>query len=53
VDRHGNTSAASIPIALAHAAPKPGQRILLTAFGSGYTWGSTLLTWPELRLDGD
>jgi 3-oxoacyl-[acyl-carrier-protein] synthase-3 len=53
VDRCGNTSAASIPLALAHAAPRPGQRILLTAFGAGYTWGSTLLTWPDLRLDVD
>ena len=25
-----------------------GERILLTAFGSGFTWGSTLLTWPDL-----
>jgi 3-oxoacyl-[acyl-carrier-protein] synthase-3 len=53
VDRCGNTSAASIPIALAHAAPTPGQRILLTAFGAGYVWGSTLLTWPDLNLDVD
>lgn len=49
VERCGNTSAASIPLALAHAAPRPGERILITAFGSGYTWGSTLLTWPQLR----
>jgi 3-oxoacyl-[acyl-carrier-protein] synthase-3 len=48
VDRYGNTSAASIPLALAHAALRPGERILLTAFGSGFTWGSTLLTWPDL-----
>jgi len=48
VERYGNTSAASIPMALANAEPKAGQRILITAFGSGYTWGSTLLTWPEL-----
>ena len=48
----GNTAAASIPLALdhAHAAGllKPGQRVLLTAFGGGLTWGSTVLTWPEL-----
>jgi 3-oxoacyl-[acyl-carrier-protein] synthase-3 len=49
VQRCGNTSAASIPLALAHAAPRPGERILITAFGSGYTWGSTLLTWPQLQ----
>lgn len=48
VDRYGNTSAASIPLALADAALRPGERVLLTAFGSGYTWGSTLLTWPDL-----
>jgi 3-oxoacyl-[acyl-carrier-protein] synthase-3 len=48
VDRYGNTSAASIPLALADAALRPGERILLTAFGSGFTWGSTLLTWPDL-----
>lgn len=51
VDRYGNTSAASIPLALADAALRPGERILLTAFGSGFTWGSTLMTWPELAND--
>lgn len=50
VDRYGNTSAASIPLALADAALRPGERVLLTAFGSGFTWGSTLLTWPDLNL---
>ncbi|MCX4911605.1 beta-ketoacyl-ACP synthase III [Streptomyces sp. NBC_00878] len=48
----GNTAAASIPLALdqAHADGRlrPGQRILLTAFGGGLTWGSTVLTWPQL-----
>lgn len=48
VDRYGNTSAASIPLALSDAGLRPGERILLTAFGSGFTWGSTLLTWPDL-----
>ncbi|KAA3614076.1 MAG: ketoacyl-ACP synthase III [Calditrichaeota bacterium] len=47
VDRFGNTSAASIPIALAEAretgAIKPGQLILLVSFGGGFTWGSLLL----------
>lgn len=52
VDRYGNTSAASIPLALADAALHPGERILLTAFGSGFTWGSTLLTWPDLSGGG-
>jgi 3-oxoacyl-[acyl-carrier-protein] synthase-3 len=50
VDRHGNTSAASIPLALADARAAglltPGMRILLTAFGGGLTWGSCLLEWP-------
>lgn len=49
VDKHGNTSAASIPLALAdaHAAGRlqPGDRVLLTAFGAGLTWGSCLVTW--------
>ncbi|MDP8977034.1 MAG: ketoacyl-ACP synthase III [Actinomycetota bacterium] len=48
VDRYGNTSAASIPLALADAELAPGQRVLLTAFGGGFTWGSTTLTWPRL-----
>lgn len=49
VDRVGNTSAASIPIALHHADVagrlKPGQRILSVAFGSGITWGGVALEW--------
>ena len=48
----GNTSAASIPLALVHAAVQgrfsPGDRVVLTAFGGGLTWGSTALTWPSL-----
>lgn len=47
VDRYGNTSAASIPIALAEArqngAIHAGQRVLLVSFGGGFTWGSLLL----------
>ncbi|MCD7983048.1 MAG: ketoacyl-ACP synthase III [Desulfovibrio sp.] len=47
VDKYGNTSSASIPLALheAHAAGriKPGDRVLMTAFGSGLTWGAALL----------
>jgi 3-oxoacyl-[acyl-carrier-protein] synthase-3 len=54
LDRVGNTSAASIPLALADAAAEgrftPGQRILLTAFGGGLTWGSAALTWPDIDL---
>ncbi|MGW4912357.1 beta-ketoacyl-ACP synthase III [Streptomyces sp. NPDC004270] len=52
VDSVGNTGAASIPLALADAAARrrirTGDRLLLTAFGGGLTWGSCLLTWPSL-----
>ena len=51
VDRFGNTTAASIPLALADlaaASPKPGARVLITAFGAGLSWGSVLLRWPDL-----
>lgn len=50
LDRVGNTSAASIPLALtAHAATfTPGERVCVTAFGGGTTWGSGTLTWPVL-----
>ena len=47
VDRHGNTSAASIPLALDTAVKdgriKQGQLVLLEAMGGGFTWGSVLL----------
>ncbi len=49
VDRHGNTSAASIPLALTDAVAdrriKRGNLILLEAMGGGFTWGSALLRW--------
>jgi len=49
VDRHGNTSAASIPLALAEAHHdgriKPGQLVLIEAMGGGFTWGSALIRW--------
>lgn len=48
IDRYGNTAAASIPLALADAQLQPGHRVLLTAFGGGLTWGSTLLHWPDI-----
>jgi 3-oxoacyl-[acyl-carrier-protein] synthase-3 len=48
----GNTAAASIPLALAHGgqsgAFRPGDRMLLTAFGGGLTWGSAALRWPDV-----
>lgn len=47
LDRHGNTSAASVPTALDEAVRdgriKPGQLVLLEAFGGGFTWGSALV----------
>jgi len=49
VDMHGNTSAASIPLALADAIAdrriKRGNLILLEAMGGGFTWGSALVRW--------
>jgi 3-oxoacyl-[acyl-carrier-protein] synthase-3 len=49
ISRYGNTSAASIPIAIAeaweHGQIKPGQKLLLTAFGAGLAWGSLVLDW--------
>ncbi len=48
VDQHGNTSAASIPLALDAAVRggqvKPGQLVMLEGVGGGFTWGSVLLT---------
>lgn len=49
IGRHGNTSAASIPLALAEAAVggrlRRGDRVLLAAFGAGFTWGGTVIRW--------
>jgi 3-oxoacyl-[acyl-carrier-protein] synthase-3 len=48
LDKYGNTSAASVPIALDEAVrtgrAKPGDTVLLVAFGGGLTWSSALLT---------
>ena len=50
----GNTGAASIPLALGDAcrsdALKAGHRLLMTSFGGGLTWGSTLLSWPDVDV---
>jgi 3-oxoacyl-[acyl-carrier-protein] synthase-3 len=47
VDRHANTSAASVPLALAEAVDdgriKPGHLVLLEAMGGGFTWGAALV----------
>jgi 3-oxoacyl-[acyl-carrier-protein] synthase-3 len=49
VDRHGNTSAASIPLALCDAVAdrriKRGDLVLLEAVGGGFTWGAALIRW--------
>jgi len=49
LDRHGNTSAASIPIGLDEAAQsgriKQGDLVLMVAFGAGFTWGGVLIKW--------
>jgi 3-oxoacyl-[acyl-carrier-protein] synthase-3 len=49
VDVHGNTSAASIPLALAAAYAdgriKPGALVMIEAMGGGFTWGSALIRW--------
>ncbi len=49
LDRLGNTSAASVPLALDEAVEqgkiRPGDYVVLVAFGAGLTWGATLLRW--------
>jgi 3-oxoacyl-[acyl-carrier-protein] synthase-3 len=49
VDQHGNTSAASIPLALDHAVRsgkiQRGERLMLEGVGGGFTWGAILLTY--------
>jgi 3-oxoacyl-[acyl-carrier-protein] synthase-3 len=49
VDRHGNTSAASIPLALDVAVKdgriKKGDLVMIEAMGGGFTWGAALIRW--------
>ena len=49
VDQHGNTSAASIPLALATAVKdgriKAGDLVMIEAMGGGFTWGAALIRW--------
>lgn len=49
LERYGNTSAASIPLAMcdawAEGKLKPGDRLLMVAFGAGYTWGAARMNW--------
>jgi len=50
IDRYGNTSSATLPIALADARTRgmlePGMKVLLAAFGAGFTWGAGVVEWP-------
>jgi 3-oxoacyl-[acyl-carrier-protein] synthase III len=48
IHKYGNTSAASIPLALADAELVLGDKVLMTAFGGGFTWGSATMTWPDI-----
>jgi 3-oxoacyl-[acyl-carrier-protein] synthase-3 len=56
VDRYGNTSSGSIPLALAEARDAgrlvDGELILMTGMGAGLTWGSTLIEWVDRRIAG-
>lgn len=49
IERYGNTTAATIPILLAEARRdgllKPGMKVAMAAFGSGFTWGSAIIDW--------
>jgi 3-oxoacyl-[acyl-carrier-protein] synthase III len=49
IDKYGNTTAATIPLCLSEwwqaGLLKRGQKIILAAFGAGYTWGATLINW--------
>ena len=51
IDRYGNTSSATLPIALAEAQERgmlpPGATVLLGAFGAGFTWGAGVIEWPR------
>ncbi|MCX6469819.1 MAG: beta-ketoacyl-ACP synthase 3 [Corynebacteriales bacterium] len=54
IDHTGNTIAASIPLALAEAAAggrlSAGDRVMLTAFGAGASWGATTFVWPDIAV---
>jgi 3-oxoacyl-[acyl-carrier-protein] synthase-3 len=49
IDRYGNTSSATLPIALVDARERgmlqPGMQVLLAAFGAGFTWGAGVIEW--------
>ncbi|MBI3189233.1 MAG: 3-oxoacyl-ACP synthase, partial [Ignavibacteriales bacterium] len=49
IDRYGNTTAATIPLCLSEwwqaGKLKRGQKVVLSSFGAGYTWGAVLVNW--------
>ena len=57
VDRYGNTSSASIPLALCEAWEegrlKEGDNIVLVAFGGGLVWGASVVEWARLGCEQD
>ncbi len=52
IDRHGNTGAASVPLALTELAsaksPLVGDNLLMMAFGGGLTWGAAVMRWADI-----
>ena len=56
IDRVGNTLTASVGLLLNELAVRkelvPGQRVLMSAFGAGLSWGSTTFTWPDIAIAG-
>ncbi len=54
VQRYGNTTSASVGLCLdeAYAAGRlqPGMNVMIVVFGGGFTWGTIILKWPELRV---
>ncbi|KAA0015596.1 ketoacyl-ACP synthase III [Salinicola corii] len=57
LEEYGNTSAASIPITLVRHVKvgtiKPGNKIVVTAFGGGITWGAAVLRWPDEKINAN
>lgn len=51
IERYGNTTSATVPLVLWDFAAdfKPGQNLLITTFGAGYSWGATCLKWGQLN----
>lgn len=49
IQKYGNTTAATLPLCLwdYESRLNPGDHIILTAFGGGFTWGATLLRWGK------